>query len=126
MGLRYYDDRKRYQGNIELAADKGYGFYDSLVMAADGAISIKNGPVIITKGSAAALTLVAPTAGVDDGKELHIVSVTAFAHTITTPANKINGNKAVATLGGAAGDNTTLLAYNGVWYQRGSTNSVLT
>jgi len=44
-------------------------------MAADGAIAIKNGTIVITKTSAAALTLALPTAGADDGKQLALLDV---------------------------------------------------
>ena len=100
------------------------------VLAADGAITIKSGLVGITKGSAAALTLAAPTAGSvasggDDGKVLIIMSTTAFAHTITTPANKINGNKLTITFDGAVTDFIELVAYNGVWRSAASSGSTL-
>ncbi len=84
--------------------------------AADGAINIKNGTAFITKGTAAALTLAAPVAGTDDGRELLIVSATAAAHTVTTPANAINGADHIATFGAAIGNVIHLVAYNGVWY----------
>lgn len=93
------------------------------VESADGAIGIKEGTAVITKGTAAALTIAAPVAGLpsaatpgDDGKVLRIVSTTAAAHTVTTPANKLNGNKLTATFAAAAGDGITLIAYQGVWY----------
>lgn len=93
----------------------------------DGAITIKEGTVFATKGSAAALTLAAPTAGAqsaggDDNRELEIVDTTGFAHTITTPANKLNGSKHVITmqsgspLASAVGTIVRLRAYGGVWY----------
>ena len=41
------------------------------------------GRYIITKGSAAALTLGAPVSGAEDGLQLLITSSTAFAHTLT-------------------------------------------
>lgn len=104
------------QGTDVAKLDQGFE-----VEAADGAIGIKDGVAIITKGSAAALTLAAPTAGLptaggDDGRQLNIVSTTAFAHQITCPANKINGNKLSATLAAAAGSAVKLVAYQGVWY----------
>ena|SRR5438132_4117409 len=96
------------------------------VEAASGAIGIKAGAAVITKSSAAAvMTLAAPTAATDDGKVLRVVSTTAQAHTVTTPANKLNGNKLTATFGGAVGDCLDLIAYNGVWYVLPSTNITL-
>jgi hypothetical protein len=99
------------------AFDPAYGI---LVMAANGAISIKEGTVLITKTTAAALTLVAPTAGLpaaggDDGKQLRITAATAHAHTVTTPADAINGADDTVTYA-AVGDTVLLTAYNGVWY----------
>jgi len=94
------------------------------VASADGAITIKEGVVIITKGSAAALTLAAPTAGDDDGKELTIRSTTAFAHTVTI-ANGLAGAGAsadVGTFGAAASNGVDLYAYHGAWYARYNLN----
>lgn len=92
------------------------GLYEAETISADGAISIKNGLVIITKGTAAALTLAAPTSGADDGKRLTIIDSTGAAHTVTTPTNGINGNKHIATFGGTVGGYVSLHAQGGVWY----------
>jgi hypothetical protein len=107
---------------INDALDVIDGFLGVEVDAVDGAIAIKEGTVFITKGSAAALTLAAPTSGLpsagtpgDDGKVLRIVGTTTFAHTVTTPSNKINGNKHIATYANA-GDAVVLAAKGGVWY----------
>jgi hypothetical protein len=88
---------------------------------ASGAIAIKEGTVVLDAGSALAMTLVAPTAGApsaggDDGKELTIITRTAQAHTVTTPANALNTNKHIATWTAAIGNAITFIAYNGVWY----------
>lgn len=80
-----------------------------------GAIAIKSGRVVLQGAGALAMTLVAPTAGTDDFKKLQILSVGAFAHTVTTPANALNGSKHIATFA-AVGDSIELFAYNGVWY----------
>ena len=96
------------------------------VASADGALP-KEGVVFITKGSAAALTLATPTAGLpnaatpgDDGKVLTVVSTTAFAHTITTAANKIvdgsTTTKDTFTFPAHAGGVAKVVAYNGLWY----------
>ena len=94
------------------------------VASANGAITIKDGIVIITKGTACLLTLAAPTAGTDDGKVLLIDSTTAAAHTVTI-ANGLRGVGAsadVGTFGGAIGDKVMLYAYNGAWYPIINTN----
>lgn len=100
------------------------------VEAASGAIGIKEGKAYITKAGIAALTLVAPTAGLpaaggDDGKTLTIIATTAYAHTVTTPANAINGSLHVATFGGAIGNSFAVSAYNGTWWQVPSSSVTL-
>lgn len=99
------------------------------IASADGAINIKNGVVVITKGSAAALTLANPVAGADDLKELLIFAVTAFAHTISNAGGAgFNGGGAasdVATFTAAKGNTLRLRAYQGVWYVVNSTNATL-
>jgi hypothetical protein len=97
---------------------------------ASGAIGIKEGLSAITKAGIAVMTLAAPNAGLpaaggDDNKELTIKSTTAFAHTITTPANKINGSKLTITFGGAVTDYVQLVAFGGVWYTLGSSGATL-
>jgi hypothetical protein len=97
--------------------------------SADGAIGAP-GVAMITKGSAAALTLAAPIAGAPaaggmDGLMLEVIATTAFAHTVTTPSNKLNGTLHIATFGGAVGDYIRLRAYNGVWYSAGRLNVTL-
>ena len=71
---------------------------------------------MIVKASAASLLLSAPRAGLDDGKELTIIDGTGYAHTVTTPANGINGAWDVITFGATVGDAVRLRARNGVWY----------
>jgi hypothetical protein len=86
------------------------------VLAAAGAIVIKEGVVWITGASALAITLAAPAVD-DDGKVLHIRSTTAQAHTLTV-AGGLNGAGSgadVGTFGGAIGDGVTLAAHNGAW-----------
>jgi hypothetical protein len=97
------------------------------VLSGDGAITIKSGVVFITKSSAAAVTLAAPTAGADDGKRLAIVSTTAQAHTLTnTTPGFNNGSTAsdVGTFGAAIGNSIEVIAYNGVWYTIGTPRGV--
>lgn len=87
-------------------------------MAADGAITIKSGIVVITKATACAMTLAAPIAGVDDGKVLTFDSTTAAAHTLTI-SNGLRGAGASADVGtftAAIGNGIELYAYNGRWY----------
>lgn len=95
------------------------------VASENGAITIQNSAVVVTKAGVAALTLPTPIATTHDGIEITVIATTAFAHTVTTQTNKINGASAVATLGGAKGDGITLIAYQGVWYVKRSTNITL-
>lgn len=91
-----------------------------VVASADGAITATQGRVVITKATAAALTLANPTATTDDYKELEIISATAAAHTVSNAAGAgFNAGGAatdVGTFGGAKGDNMRVVAYQGVWY----------
>jgi hypothetical protein len=89
--------------------------------AASGAIGIKSGNVLITKAGVAAMTLPLPTAGApsaagDDGRVLRIVSTTANAHTVTTPASGLNGVSHIATFAANVGSAIELVAYNGSWW----------
>lgn len=95
--------------------------------SADGAITIKNGVVIITKATAAALTLANPTSGTDDYKVLRILSTTAVAHTVTVTGGFGNAGAGadVATFPLAVGATLSLLAYGGYWYVIGSNGVTL-
>jgi hypothetical protein len=85
-----------------------------------GAITPTHGTLVITDAGVGAYTLAAPTAGSpanggNDGQRLRIIDGTGHAHTLTTPANKINGNKHIATSAGNVGDEISFTAYNGQW-----------
>jgi len=88
------------------------------VIAADGAVLIPEGLVLITKGSICVITIDAP-ADLLDGAVLEIVSTTDFAHTVTFATTGFNGGGAgedVATFAVTAGATLTLYAYNNNWY----------
>lgn len=97
------------------------------VASANGAITIPergSKTILITKGTAAALTLGVPASS-QNGVTLTIVSTTAAAHTVTAATigfNAGNGGTDVGTFGGAIGDGFTCVAYEGEWYTRGVTN----
>lgn len=98
----------------------GSVLFPGTVLSGDGAIAIPasgDARYIITKGSAAALTLPNPVAGTDDYKEITIVSDTAFAHVITAATSGFNkkGSSGTATYGAAVGNSLKLMAYNGTW-----------
>ena len=85
---------------------------------ADGAIAVAAGTVVLTKGSAAAMTLAAPTAA-QAGTRLRILNGTAFAHVITA-TNLLDdgvtgGAKDTATFGAFVGAAIELEAYNLKW-----------
>ncbi len=108
-GAKLYDSNERDVSNL-LNLNQSVE-----VKSANGAIASKSGVVVITKGSAAALTLAAPTAGDDDGGVLRIIAGTAFAHTVTFAAGPNGGSSHVVTFG-RVGDQITAVAYNGAWY----------
>jgi hypothetical protein len=92
--------------------------HGGVVLAADGAIAISFGTVIITKGSIAAITIAAPVATTDDFKTLRIVTTTAFAHVVTSGTVGFNakGSSGTATFAAAKGNAVHLVAYQGNWY----------
>lgn len=104
---------------------KGAATQDDLLTApdyvtaasADGAITIQTGTVVITKGTAAALTLGIPTTA-QNGTVIRIISATAAAHTVTADTIGFNAGDAakdVGTFGAAIGNGMTVIAYGGEW-----------
>jgi len=83
---------------------------------ASGAVTLQSGTVSLGGASAQAYTLAAPTTGTQDGLTMTFVVISAHAHTLTTPANKINGAYDTVTFA-AIGDSVTLRASGGVWYR---------
>ena len=84
--------------------------------------------VLITKGTACAITLAAPTAGEDDGKKITFIATTAAAHTVTLSTLGFNAGNAgtdVGTFGGAIGDGFEAVAYNGEAYTTHNVNVTL-
>jgi hypothetical protein len=85
----------------------------------DGAIGIFSQSVYITKATAAALTIAAPTAGTHDGVTIDIISTTAQAHTVTATTIGFNAGGAasdVGTFATAIGNGLRIQAYQGEWY----------
>jgi len=88
--------------------------------AANGAIAVTPGTVVITKtGTLAAMTLAAPTAD-QNGMILTITSGTALAHTVTATGlfedGVTGGGKNVATFAAFVGATIVLMAYNLKWH----------
>ncbi len=92
--------------------------YPRNVISVDGAIDPHTSAYyVITKGSAAALTLAAPTPTTDDGVQIVITSASAFAHTVTA-TNLFNSGAAandLATNDPFAGASMILVAEQGLW-----------
>lgn len=97
-------------------------------MSANGAIPIQSGVTAITKGSAAALTIAAPTTA-QNGTLLSIVSTTAYAHVITFTGGTLNNGtsaaKTTVTFPAYVGGGIRVIAYGGKWYLSGNQNTTL-
>lgn len=88
-------------------------------IGANGAISLREGVVTISKAGVNTTTIVNPVATTDDFKRLHIVSLTANAHTLAVTASSFGGGgggEDLATFANKAGSSITLMAYQGLWY----------
>lgn len=89
-----------------------------VAQAGDGALNPDlDQTYVITKGSAAALTLAAPINPGSNGKTITVTSNTAFAHTITT-ATLLDTGTALTTsvvFAAFAGASVTLMAWAGRW-----------
>lgn len=90
----------------------------------DGAITIRDGMVLLTKGSAAAITLAAPTTGTHDGITIQIIAGSAQAHVVTTTGMAAGSGQDVLTFGGAINDSIVLVAISGGWYICGAPRNV--
>jgi predicted RecA/RadA family phage recombinase len=92
--------------------------YPVTTIAGDGAITIVTGIVRLTKGSAAAIALAAPSAG-QAGTELIITAGSAYAHVVTATTliedGVTGGSKTTATFGAFNGATLTLRAVNLKW-----------
>jgi hypothetical protein len=105
------------------AAELNLSDKETQTIAADGAITIKNGVCVISKTvpGVVAATLADPVDVTDNFKRLTIINGTAHASTVTS-ASSFGGGGAgedVATFSGVAGDTLNLLAYGGKWYITG-------
>lgn len=94
-------------------------------------ISVKEGVAVITSVGVNATTLALPVAGLpsvggDDGRILIVKCGSAHAHTVTTPANGINGADDTITFTASVLNYITLVACGGVWYTLGSVGVTLT
>jgi len=106
-----------------------------VAIAANGALSVSSGNyVLTTKAGVIALTLTAPTAGVQDGMVIRITAANgAYADTLTATSLLQTGGGSspytTATFGATTaynGATLTLKAYNGFWYVISSTGVAFT
>lgn len=107
------------------------GTTDAIQGGGGGLTALPNSPAIPVAGKSFinaagvdACTLATPVAGLpsaggNDGLTIEIVDVGGHAHTVTTAANKINGNHHILTFPGTVGARVQLTAWNGVWYTDG-------
>lgn len=87
----------------------------------DGAITIPGAmyaQVNLSKGSAAAITIAAPTSGTDDGKVIDVFTSSAQAHVITCSTDGFNakGSSGTATFTAAIGNAAKILCDDGHLY----------
>ncbi len=94
------------------------------VAAASGAVTLRPGTVVVTKASAAALTIVDPTTGPMDGLEMDFLSVTAAAHTLIAPSG-FNASGTTATFAASKGSGLKMMAFAGKWYVKSSVGITL-
>lgn len=87
-------------------------------ISGDGSVTIAAGVIALTKGSAAAITLAAPSSG-QAGTEITFIAGSAFAHVITATGliddGVTGGSKNTCTLGAFVGASATFVAYNLKW-----------
>jgi len=85
-------------------------------VAANGALSLEDEVVFLTKATAlGTTTLAAPTDPDMNFQKMEIISLTAAAHVITA-TNLINGDDDTLTFTAAIGSCITLYAYGGEWF----------
>lgn len=82
------------------------------VASANGAITISNGLVVITKAGVCALTLADPTTD-NNYDRIKVFSNTAYAHTVTADWN--GAGSAAYTFPAEAGSSIEFIAYGGKW-----------
>lgn len=107
----------------------GMGVIEPVVdIAGDGAITIASGVVTLSKGSAAAITIAAPSAA-QDGTVIRVVSKSAYAHVVTFTGNTLldgtSAAKLKATLAAYAGSGLSFVAVGQKWNLLGNTAATL-
>ena len=127
-GLKFVDSATA-NTILEIAKNDNGGLKQEFAAySADGAIALRSHTAVITKGTAAALTLAVPTATTHDGIIIKVISSTAAAHTVTATTVGFNAGDAasdVGTFGAAIGNGFSFIAYQGEWYVLTNTNVTL-
>ena len=84
-------------------------------IAGDGAITVNSGLVVLSKASAAAITIALPD---QDGQWIWVVTSTAQAHVITQGTDGFNakGSSGTATFTAAIGNGCLLFSQGGHWW----------
>jgi len=104
-------------GSSQLAIAQEMG--PTSLLPGDGAIPLISGGYVVTKGSAAALTIAAPAAA-DVGTRIRVTSDSAFAHVITFTGNTLRGGTAAvatATFAAQAGSGISIECFIvGKWH----------
>lgn len=85
------------------------------LITGDGAITIKSGLVVLSKASAAAITIAPPD---QDGQVILVTTKTAQAHVITAATNGFNnkGSSGTITWTAAKGNSVMLVSQSTDWY----------
>lgn len=98
---------------------KSPGRPKQVTIAGDGAITIEDSVVVLTKGSAAAITLAAPTL-LQANTRITITAGSAFAHVVTATAlvqdGVTGGAKTTLTFGAFLGATIELIAIGLFWH----------
>jgi hypothetical protein len=91
---------------------------DVVAIVGDGAITVAPSTVFLSKGTPAAITIVAPTTTTHDGYIIRIVDISGQAHVVTSSVEGFNakGSSGTLTFAGNIGEAVTLMAYQGDWY----------
>jgi len=97
---------------------------DLMVKAEDLHVRLANLEAAVFGGSSTCPALILGSNGVEDailpaptenGQIIRVVDMGGYAHTITAPANGINGNRSVVTFSGIPRSYVVLKARAGVW-----------
>jgi hypothetical protein len=85
------------------------------LITGDGAITIKSGLVLLSKASAAAITIAPPD---QDGQVIMITTKTAQAHVLTAATGGFNnkGSSGTITWTAAKGNSVMLVSQSADWY----------